>query len=79
MAGRRRVSFVNRYRCADGATLLESRAPFRYRDRQLLFAIARDITDRKRGEEAERADRDAAATWDRAGDTAQPRCTAGPR
>ncbi len=49
------LSFLNRYRCADGSHrwLEWSAAPVP--DRLLVFAIARDITDRKRGEEAEKA------------------------
>jgi phosphoserine phosphatase RsbU/P len=49
------LSFVNRYRCADGSHRWLEWSAVPVPDRQLLFAIARDITDRKRGEEAERA------------------------
>ncbi|RPI13794.1 MAG: PAS domain S-box protein [Acidobacteriales bacterium] len=53
--GESTLFFVNRFRCADGSHkwLEWSAAPVP--DKQLIFAIARDITDRKRGEEAERA------------------------
>ena len=47
------LSFVNRYRCADGSYrwLEWSAAPVP--QQRLVFAIARDITDRKRMEQAE--------------------------
>jgi PAS domain S-box-containing protein len=53
--GRPSLSFMNRYRAADGSYrwLEWSAAPVP--DRRLLFAIARDVTDRKRMETAERA------------------------
>jgi len=52
-AGAPTLSFLNRYRCADGSYrwLEWSAAPVP--ERRLIFAIARDITDRKRMEQAE--------------------------
>ena len=50
-AGRRVLNFVNRYRCKDGSfRWIEWRAmPYQGR---LIYAAARDITERKRAEEA---------------------------
>ncbi|MBI1853661.1 MAG: PAS domain S-box protein [Planctomycetes bacterium] len=51
-AGERTISFENRYRCKDGSYrwMLWNAIPLI--DRQLCYATARDITDRKRAEEA---------------------------
>lgn len=51
-AGRESVTFENRYRCKDGSYkwLLWNAIPSR--EQQLIYAAARDITDRKRSEEA---------------------------
>ena len=51
-AGERTISFENRYRCKDGSFrwMLWNAIPLI--DRQLCYATARDITDRKRAEEA---------------------------
>jgi PAS domain S-box-containing protein len=50
-AGGQALSFENRYRCKDGSfrwLLWNSTADF---ERQLIYAVARDITERKRSEE----------------------------
>ncbi len=52
LAGEATVQFINRYRCKDGSyRWLEWRAT-PAADKKLLFASARDITERKRTEEA---------------------------
>ncbi len=54
-AGRPTLSFLNRYRCTDGSYrwLEWNAAPVP--GRRLVFAIARDVTDRKRMEQAEKS------------------------
>ncbi|TFG48053.1 MAG: PAS domain S-box protein, partial [Candidatus Brocadiia bacterium] len=52
IAGSRTIEFINRYRCKDGSYRWFEWMATPAVDKKLLFAAARDITERKRSEEA---------------------------
>lgn len=50
MSGRILFTFENRYRCKDGSYRWISWSSFPVAERELIYAVARDVTDRRRAE-----------------------------